>query len=160
MPNWAAGYNTPALLFLSWSLISISPAVKSYACNSVFRYASNVWQTAYDQHAHPLTVKAPDGATMTFTYDPATQRISSIQNANGNTTSYTYDNEGNVLTRTDALGHVTTYTYDPMFSQTLSMTNPNGRRLLIPSTGTTIASARPIRSTESGSGLTIPTAMS
>lgn len=87
----------------------------------------NVWQYSYDSNAHPLTVVAPDGATTTYTYDPATLKVATITDANGNTTTYTYNAEGDILTRKDANGNVTSYTYDSTFNQMLSMTDPQGR---------------------------------
>ena len=87
----------------------------------------NVWQYPYDSNGYPLRVIAPDGATTTYTYDPATLQVASTTDPDGNRTTYTYDAEGNMLTRTDALGHVMTYTFDSHFNQMLSMTDPQGR---------------------------------
>ena len=87
----------------------------------------NTWRYSYDSNAQPLTVVAPDGATTTYTYDPATLQTLSITDANLHATSFQYDPEGNIIRRTDALGHITSYTYEPVFNQMTSMTDPNGR---------------------------------
>jgi RHS repeat-associated protein len=109
----------------------------------------NVWQYPYDSNAHPLKVIAPDGATTTYTYNPATLQVASMTDGDGNRTTYTYDAEGNLLTRTDALGHVTTYTYDPIFNQMLSMTDPQGRvtNYMIDSHGNRLSETDPLNGT-------------
>ncbi len=87
----------------------------------------NVWQYAYDNNGQVLTMLAPDGATTTYSFDPATLKVSSLTDADGHTTSFQYDAEGNLTRRTDALGHQTTYSYEPVFNQLISTTDPNGR---------------------------------
>ena len=87
----------------------------------------HTWNYSYDAHGYPTSIVAPDGSTTTYTYDPASLRISSMTDANGHATSYTYDSEGNTLSRTDALGFTTTYTYEPIYNQVLTSTDPNGR---------------------------------
>ena len=87
----------------------------------------NNWTYTYDSNGHPLTAMAPDGATKTFTYDPATLLIASIKDANLHTTSFVYDSEGNLTQRKDPISVVTAYTYDPIFSQLTSKTDPQGR---------------------------------
>ena len=86
----------------------------------------NNWIYTYDSNGHPLTVTAPDGATKTYTYDPATLQIASITDANLHTTSFVYDSEGNMTQRTDAMDNVTTYTYDPTFNQMTQHDRPPG----------------------------------
>ncbi len=56
-----------------------------------------------------------DGTTQvrTFTYDTATQRLSSATNPENGTVSYTYNADGTLATRTDARGQRTEYSYDP-----------------------------------------------
>ena len=83
--------------------------------------------TQYDSNGFPLTITAPDCATTTYTYDPATLRVASMTDANGHTSSFQYDSEGNLIQSTDANNNVTQFTYEPDFNQMTSMTDPNGR---------------------------------
>ena len=87
----------------------------------------NIWQYSYDSNAQPVTVVSADGATTTYSYDPATLQTLSITDANLDSTSFQYDSEGNITRRSDALSHITQYTYEPIFNQMTSMTDPNGR---------------------------------
>jgi RHS repeat-associated protein len=91
----------------------------------------NVWKYGYDLHGYITSMVAPDAATWSYTYDPATLMPASETDADGNTTTFKYDSEGNLIQATDALGFMTTYTYQPPppagFSQLTSMTDPNGR---------------------------------
>jgi len=87
----------------------------------------HAWTYSYDSHGYPTSIIAPDGSTISYTYDAATLRISSMTDADRHTTSYTYDSQGNELTVKDALGNTTTYTYESVFNQVTSMTDPNGR---------------------------------
>ena len=50
--------------------------------------------------------------TRTFTYDPTTWRLSSQQQPESGTTSYTYNADGTVATKTDSKGQVTQWNYD------------------------------------------------
>jgi len=88
---------------------------------------SNVWKYDYDKNGYITRVVAPDGATTTYTYDPATLMIPSVTDANGQTTRYEYDGLGNNTKMTNALGHVWIYTYEPVFNKMTRMTDPNGR---------------------------------
>ena len=97
------------------------------AATSVTDGRDHVWQYQYESHAYITQATAPDGATTSFTYDPATLMLASSTDADGNTSSWKYDSEGNMVQQTDALGHVTTYTYDPVFNMVTSMTDPRGR---------------------------------
>ncbi len=87
----------------------------------------NVWKYDYDENGYITRIIAPDGATTTYSYDPATLMIASVTDANGNETTYKYDGLGNRTKMVNALSHVTTYTYEPVFNQMTSMTDPNGR---------------------------------
>jgi len=87
----------------------------------------NVWAYQYDSNAYLTARSAPDGATTTYTYDPATLRLASMTDANGRTTHYQYDTRGNLLQMTDPLGDLTTCTYEPVFNQMTSITDPKGR---------------------------------
>jgi RHS repeat-associated protein len=87
----------------------------------------NVWKYPYDSNGYITQIIAPDGATTTYAYDPATLQLASVTDANGHITSYQYDAMGNQIKMTDALGHVTTYTYEPVFNMMTSMTDPRSR---------------------------------
>jgi RHS repeat-associated protein len=87
----------------------------------------NTWKYQYDSNGYLTQFIAPDGATTTYTYDPATLQLATMTDPNGNTTSNIYDSEGNRLHTTDALGHVTAYTYEPVFNMMTRMTDPRGR---------------------------------
>jgi RHS repeat-associated protein len=87
----------------------------------------NLWQYQYDANGYLIKTIAPDGATSSYTYDPAALSLSTSTDANGHTTSYRYDSQGNLIQMTDALGHVTSYTYEPVFNMMASMTDPLGR---------------------------------
>src|SRR5690606_28453802 len=67
------------------------------------------------------TVKDRLGNSTTYIYDERGNILSSC-NALGETTLRTYDHDDNVLTETNALGETTTRTYDP-FRNTLTETN-------------------------------------
>jgi RHS repeat-associated protein len=115
--NWATD---PTQLALSYLRV-YTPSTTSKSDGR-----GNVWQYTYDSNAHPVTVVAPDGATTTYSYDPATLKVSSVTDSNLHTTNLQYDSEGNLTQLTDALGHITTYTYEPVFNQMTSLTDPNG----------------------------------
>jgi RHS repeat-associated protein len=86
-----------------------------------------IWSYKYDANGYVTDEIAPDGATTSYTYDPATLRVATITDANGHITSYEYDAQGNRTKITDALGHVSTFTYEPTFNMMTSMTDPKGR---------------------------------
>ena len=54
-----------------------------------------------------------------------TDKLTSISDANGNSTSYQYDNLGRLLSETDPLGNVTNYAYDPS-GNLVAKTDGNG----------------------------------
>ena len=87
----------------------------------------NLWNYTYDSNGYITDAVAPDGATTSYTYDPATLGLASRTDPDGNTTTYQYDPMGNRTNMTDALGHVTSYTYETNFNQITSMTDPKGR---------------------------------
>ncbi len=87
----------------------------------------NIWSYQYDANGYVTKVTAPDGATTSYTYDPATLEVATMTDADGNTISYQYDSMGNRTQKKDALGFVTTYTYEPVFNMMTSMTDPKGR---------------------------------
>ena len=49
-----------------------------------------------------------------MTYDPAFNRLTSLTDADGNTTNYGYDSQGNLLRFTYPNGTVQQFTYDPL----------------------------------------------
>jgi RHS repeat-associated protein len=87
----------------------------------------NIWKYDYDSNGCITGITAPDAASTSYTYDPATLKVASMLDANKHSTSYEYDTLGNQTKITNALGHITTFTYEPVFSQMTSMTDPNGR---------------------------------
>ena len=87
----------------------------------------HVWQHPYNANGYPTSTVAPDGATTTYSYDPATLMLASSTDANGHTANYKYDAKGNLIQMTDALGNVTNYTYEPVFNMMTSITDPLGR---------------------------------
>jgi RHS repeat-associated protein len=111
----------------------------------------NVWAYTYDSNGYPVTVKAPDGATTTYTYNPATAQIATVTDANLRTTSYVYDSQGNVTSRKDANGNITSYMYDPVFNQVTSMTDPQGRvtNYILDSRGNRLSETDPLLKTQS-----------
>jgi RHS repeat-associated protein len=112
----------------------------------------NVWKYSYDSHGYVTSAVAPDGATRSNSYDPATLMLASQTDADGNTTTYKYDSMGNRIQQTDALGFVTTYTYEPVFNQMTSMTDANGRTTtykIDPATGNPLMATDPLGNSES-----------
>jgi RHS repeat-associated protein len=87
----------------------------------------NTWTYTYDSNGYSTQAVAPDGATTTYTYDPATLQLASMKDANANTTSYQYDAMGNRIQVTDALSNVTKYKYEPAFNMVTSVTDPRSR---------------------------------
>ncbi|MCX6624732.1 MAG: PEP-CTERM sorting domain-containing protein, partial [Acidobacteria bacterium] len=85
------------------------------------------WKYTYNSNGQVTSFQAPDGATTSYAYDPATLMVSSQTDANGHTTQYGYDALGNLIKVTDALAHVAAYTYEPVYNQMTSMTDANGR---------------------------------
>src|SRR5208282_3528630 len=80
----------------------------------------NLWSYTYNSLGYITNAVAPDGATTSYTYDPATLGLSSMTDPNGNVTTYQYDSLGNRTNVTDALGNVTSYTYETNFNQVTS----------------------------------------
>ena len=70
------------------------------------------------------SVTDANGNTTRYTYDDF-GRVIKTTNALGNTSEVTYDESGNVLTSTDFGGNLTTYTYDSL-DRVSSKTTPDG----------------------------------
>ena len=87
----------------------------------------NVWRYDYDSRGYITRSVAPDGATITYTYDPVTLMVASVTDANNHTTRYEYDAQGNRTKVTNALNQITTFTYESVFNKMTSMKDPNGR---------------------------------
>ncbi len=87
----------------------------------------NPWKYIYDTDGYVTQTIAPDGATISYTYDPATLGMASMTDANGHVTTYMYDAMGNRIKHTDALGHVTANTYESTFNMMTSATDALGR---------------------------------
>jgi RHS repeat-associated protein len=66
----------------------------------------------YDANGNVLTETDALGNTTTYAYDPVFNKVTSITDPLGHTTTFTYDVRGNLLTQTDENGHTTSYTYD------------------------------------------------
>ncbi|MEV7618077.1 DUF6531 domain-containing protein, partial [Streptomyces sp. NPDC089799] len=89
----------------------------------------------YNASGKPLTVTDPRGIqdgidpadfTTTYTYD-GKDRLTSVRAPNGKTLTNTYDSAGNLTKSTDAAGRVTTYTYDNA-NRLTSTTAPGGAK--------------------------------
>lgn len=65
------------------------------------------------------------GATGCPSCGGGTDKLTSISDANGNSTSYQYDNLGRLVSETDPLGNVTSYAYDPS-GKLVAKTDGNG----------------------------------
>ena len=74
---------------------------------------------AYDPQGNPTQVVDPLGETQNFAYDPTFGRVSSWQDALGNSTAYAHDTSGNLLTTTYADGSQITYSYDAQGNPTV-----------------------------------------
>jgi len=64
--------------------------------------------------------------TRTFTYDPATQRLTQTTTPEAATVQYSYNSDGTLLSKTDALGQQTQYTYDALARVIQVSYLPNG----------------------------------
>lgn len=76
----------------------------------------------------PLLQSSPvDYQTVTYTYGDPSQPgdLTSVRDANGNTSSYVYDAAGNLVSVTDAAGDRATYTYDSL-GRPQTMVTPRG----------------------------------
>jgi RHS repeat-associated protein len=137
--NWATDPNALALN----QVRAYVPAVTAQTDGR-----GNFWYHEYDSNGYVIRIVAREkfphierdtrekppsapwsrgSTTATYTYDPATLKVTTVIDEEGHTTSYQYDATGNRLTMTNALGHVTTYAYEQVFNQMTSMTDPNGR---------------------------------
>ena len=76
------------------------------ATDAVTRYT-------YDASGNRLTLREPNGNTMSYVYDPLNRQIK-LTNAAGDTTVTTYDQNSNVKTGTAPNLNVTTNTYDAL----------------------------------------------
>ncbi|MBI3541862.1 MAG: carboxypeptidase-like regulatory domain-containing protein [Deltaproteobacteria bacterium] len=90
---------------------------------------ANGQTTTVDRNAkgQPTLITRPDGTTVSFTYDPATDDlIAQSDSALNVSTSQTYDAFGNILTQTDGRGFTSATTYDPATGLVLSKSDPLG----------------------------------
>lgn len=74
------------------------------------------WQYFYNTDGQTTKTVAPDNATTTYTYDPATLNMTSMTNANGHITRYEYDTYGNRSRQIDANGNEIRYEYNNPFN--------------------------------------------
>lgn len=116
--NWA----TNATQLAQSQLRSYTPSITT---NTDGR--GKVWKYQYDANGYIAQMTAPDGATTSYSYDPATLQLAMTTDANGHTTNHTYDAMGNILSKTDALSNTTTYVYEPSFNMMTMTTDPRGR---------------------------------
>jgi RHS repeat-associated protein len=93
----------------------------------------NITYYEYDSEGHLIQVKDALGDITTYTYGgtgcPSCggggDKLTSVTDANGNTTSYVYDSSGRKIKDIDALGNVTSYSYDAN-GNLVSKTDANG----------------------------------
>jgi len=89
-------------------------------------YAQYAGFNAMDQ---PSTLTLGNGVVTTYTYQPNTFRLATLNTVSGNTTlqnvSYGYDNNGNYVTLTDSLKGTQTFGYDES-NRLVSATGPYG----------------------------------
>lgn len=83
----------------------------------------NQWRYSYNSDGQITKTVAPDNATTTYTYDPATLNMASMTDANGHATLYQYDAYGNLLRQTDANGNQTRYVYNNPFNFATQMSS-------------------------------------
>src|SRR5690606_18085042 len=80
----------------------------------------------YDEYRNRTKITYPDGATKSWTYEPAYSRALRETNELGVVTRYAYDARGNLLEKTEALGtsaeRLSRYTYDD-YGQLLTETS-------------------------------------
>lgn len=68
---------------------------------------------SYDTSGNLTSLTDANSNTTTYTYNGNNERITEFL-PDGNKTSYTYDQRGNIHTKTDPNGTITTYTYDSL----------------------------------------------
>jgi RHS repeat-associated protein len=73
-------------------------------------------QQIKDKFGNTLTfsnsgIQSSDGQGITFTRDPATNRITQVTDINGKSLQYAYDQNGNLQSVTDRLGNTSTFNY-------------------------------------------------
>jgi RHS repeat-associated protein len=64
------------------------------------------------------------------TYDPATGKVNSVTDENGDTTSATYNSRGLPLSMTTAMGQTTQFIYDPTGTDLLQVKNNRGNTVM------------------------------
>jgi RHS repeat-associated protein len=111
---------------------------------STFGGATTTW--TYDDANRIATMRDAEGATTSYSYagdsrlpeqitdatgaviqlSSVNGLITSVTNADGNTTSYAYDATGNLISVTNAVGERTEFGYDPV-GNLIQQTTPSGR---------------------------------
>ena len=81
-----------------------------------------------DARGNPLRAVDPLGQQAELTYDLTFNELSSLLDANGNTTRYQYDSRGNLTAIVQPDGHGSQYSYDALGSVTAS-TNERGQTI-------------------------------
>jgi RHS repeat-associated protein len=66
----------------------------------------------YDSSGNLLTATDALGNTITYTYDPTFNQVTSIRDPLGHTQAFAYDSASNLISVTDENGHVTSFTYN------------------------------------------------
>ncbi len=77
----------------------------------VTRGGEKTGAAAFDARGRPTMLADALGGTVQFTIDPATGRVASLADPQGNVTNFAYDSSARLAAITDALGNTTSRTY-------------------------------------------------
>ncbi|MCA1614544.1 MAG: DUF4214 domain-containing protein [Acidobacteria bacterium] len=82
------------------------------SCNVCGYSGAGDLKFTYDAVGNRTAVTDALGDATTYTYDPVTDKVSSVGNALGQKTTYAYDERGNLVSITDTRGNKKTFTYN------------------------------------------------
>ncbi len=102
----------PYPVFFAFSL----PRNASRICTICFRFGGgsfSLWPYGYDTNNNLTSVKDANNNTTTYKYDDK-GRVYQIISPDTGTTTYSYDAAGNLTSKTDAKGVTTSYQYDAL----------------------------------------------